>query len=85
MCGDGPEMDVTLLCDDTLMGTMVDRFGDGFSFDVPMPTIFSRKYTLTPAARSGVGCLQSAGKMKIIGPDWAKEQYSACLHAALSA
>lgn len=33
MCGDGPEMDVTLLCDDTLMGTMVDWFGDGFSFE----------------------------------------------------
>ena len=85
MCDDGPEMDVTLLCDDTLMGTMVDRFGDGFSFERADAHHFLAKINVNASSAFWGWVFAIGGKMKIIGPDWAKEQYSARLHAALSA
>ncbi len=85
LCGDGPEMDVTLLCDDTIMGSMVDRFGDGFSFERADAHHFLAKVHVNASSAFWGWVFAFGGKMKIIGPDCAKEQYSARLHAALSA
>lgn len=33
LCDEGMELDITLQCDDSMMGNMVDRFGDKFPFE----------------------------------------------------
>lgn len=85
MCGDGSEMDVALLCDDTLMGSMMDRFGDGFSFERAGTHHFLAKVHVNASSAFWAWVFAFGGKMKVVGPDRAKEQYAARLHAALSA
>ena len=85
LCDDGPEMDVALLCDDALMGSMVDRFGDRFSFERAGTHHFLAEVHVNACSAFWAWVFAFGGKMKVIGPDRAKEQYSARLHAALSA
>lgn len=80
---DGPELDVTLQCEDSTMGDMVDRFGDGFAFE----RAGSHQFRATVHVNTGStfwGWVFGFGqKIRIVGPEWAKKQYSDCLRAAL--
>lgn len=77
------ELDITLQCDDSMMGNMVDRFGDKFPFE----RADNHHFRATVHVNTGNafwGWLFGFGqKIKIIGPDWAKSQYAERLQAAL--
>ena len=83
LCDEGMELDITLQCDDSMMGNMVDRFGDKFPFE----RADNHHFRATVHVNTGNafwGWLFGFGqKIKIIGPDWAKSQYAERLQAAL--
>ncbi len=62
-----------------------DRFGDGFSFERAGTHHFLAKVHVNASSAFWAWVFAFGGKMKVVGPDRAKEQYAARLHAALSA
>lgn len=72
----GPEHQITLICDNTLIGKMIDRFGKGFEC-IP---VSDQAFKATVKASIGptfFGWLfQYAGKMTLAGPPEVIDQYN---------
>lgn len=61
---------------------MMDRFGDGFSFERAGTHHFLAKVHVNASSAFWAWVFAFGGKMKVVGPDRAKEQYAARLHGS---
>ena len=73
---DGDEVTVELECDNSLMKYMVDRYGIDIETEVYTEETFIAKVPATLSPTFFAWVFQFAGKMKIVGPEAAVEEYS---------
>lgn len=77
----GKECLVTLLCENILMNSIIDRFGE----DVPVQTVdadhFTAQVTVDLSSNFYGWVFASAGKMKITGPQEAVEGFREMLES----
>lgn len=83
MYGEGEEMDIDLLCENHLMNTLVDHYGNSFPFESVDDDHF-RATVHTVAGDTFWGWVfQYVGQMKVDGPERAKTMYYERLKAAI--
>mgnify|MGYP004568301981 FL=1 len=83
MCGKGPEMDITLCCDDTLMNNIIDRFGDDFAFERADESHFRATVHVNASDTFWGWVFEYVGRMKVEAPEEAKQIYRERLSRAL--
>ena len=83
MYGPGPEMDIVLLCDDSLMNSLIDRFGEGFSFLRADEAHFLATVHVNASDTFWGWVFEYAGRMRVQGPEEAKQMYRDRLALAL--
>lgn len=79
---DGEEMTVELVCDNSLMKVIVDRFGEDFETNPLTATTFKAKVRVCTSPTFYGWVFQFGGKIKILSPASAKQQFKAMLQAA---
>ena len=84
MYGDGPELDVILVCEDSLMNSVVDRFGTDFEFSRVDESHFRAKVHVNVSGTFLSWVFEYAGGMRIEGPEEAKQLYRERLKTALA-
>ena len=83
MYGKGPEMDITLCCDDTLMNNIIDRFGDDFAFERADESHFRATVHVNASDTFWGWVFEYVGRMKVEAPEEAKQMYRERLSRAL--
>ena len=83
MYGKGPEMDITLCCDDTLMNNIIDRFGDDFAFERADESHFRATVHVNASDTFWGWVFEYVGRMKVEAPAEAKQMYRERLSRAL--
>ena len=83
MYGKGPEMDITLCCDDTLMNNIIDRFGDDFAFARADESHFRATVHVNASDTFWGWVFEYVGRMKVEAPEEAKQMYRERLSRAL--
>lgn len=83
MYSSGPEMDITLKCDDALMNNIIDRFGDDFIFNRADDTHFLATVHVNASDTFWGWLFEYAGRMKVEEPEDAKQLYRDRLEKAL--
>ena len=83
MYGKGPEMDITLCCDDTLMNNIIDRFGDDFDFDRADESHFRATVHVIASDTFWGWVFEYVGRMKVEAPEEARQIYHERLSRAL--
>lgn len=83
MYGNGPEMDITLKCDDALMNSIVDRFGDDFGFERADDSHFLATVHVNASDTFWGWLFEYAGRMTVEAPAEAKQLYRERLTKAL--
>lgn len=83
MYGNGPEMDITLKCDDSLMNNIVDRFGTDFDFKRADDTHFLATVHVNASDTFWGWLFEYAGRMNVAAPEEAKQLYRERLEKAL--
>lgn len=79
---DGEEMTVELVCDNSLMKVIVDRFGEDFETNPLTAITFKAKVRVCTSPTFYGWVFQFGGKIKILSPASAKQQFKAMLQAA---
>ena len=83
MYGTGPEMDVILRCDDSLMSNMIDRFGEDFSFQRSDQNHFRATVHVNASDTFWGWVFEYVGRMRVEGPEEARQMYRERLMRAL--
>ena len=83
MYGKGPEMDITLYCDDTLMNNIIDRFGDDFTFVRADESHFFATVHVNASDTFWGWVFEYVGRMKVVAPEEATQMYRDRLSRAL--
>lgn len=83
MYGKGPEMNITLCCDDTLMNNIIDRFGDDFTFERVDESHFRATVHVNASDTFWGWVFEYVGRMKVEAPEEAKRIYRTRLSRAL--
>ena len=83
MYGKGPEMDITLHCDDTLMNNIIDRFGDDFTFVRADESHFRATVHVNASDTFWGWVFEYVGRMKVVAPEEATQMYRDRLNRAL--
>ena len=83
MYGKGPEMDITLCCDDTLMNNIIDRFGDDFAFERADESHFRATVHVNASDTFWGWVFEYVGRMKVEAPEEARQIYHERLSRAL--
>ena len=83
MYGKGPEMDITLCCDDTLMNNIIDRFGDDFAFERADESHFRATVHVNASDTFWGWVFEYVGRMKVEAPEEARQIYRERLSRAL--
>ena len=83
MYGKGPEMDITLWCDDTLMNNIIDRFGDDFTFVRADESHFLAIVHVNASDTFWGWVFEYVGRMKVVAPGEAIQMYRDRLSRAL--
>lgn len=83
MYGTGPEMDIVLLCDDTLMNNMIDRFGEDFAFERADEGHFRATVHVNASGTFWGWVFEYVGRMRVEGPAEARRMYRERLAFAL--
>ncbi len=84
MYSNGPEMDITLNCDDSLMNSIIDRFGSDFDFERADSSHFRAHVHVNASGTFWGWVFEYAGRMKIEGPEEAVRMYRDHLKTALA-
>lgn len=79
----GKETTVKIQCEDELMKYVVDRFGEEVKTKKKSKTTFVAEVPVALSPTFYGWVFQFAGKMKIISPEQAKEEYTAMIKSAL--
>ena len=80
---DGPEMEVTIECENSLLGNFIDRFGMDFECRPVSDQSFQAAVKACPGNAFFGWLLQYAGRMKLVSPQEAVSLYKAQLAKAL--
>ena len=79
----GPEMEVTIECENSLLGKFIDRFGMDFECRPVSDQSFQATVKACPGNAFFGWLLQYAGRMKLVSPQEAVSLYKAQLAKAL--
>ena len=74
---DGEEQEVELICDNELMKSVIDRFGENIHTERINDDQFKATVTVAASKTFYAWCFRFAGQMKIAGPRKVKKQYLA--------
>ena len=81
---DGPILDVTLKCENTMMKTIIDRFGDGVPTEISDSEHF-HAFVRVSASKTFYGWVFGmGGSIQIVAPSEAVEAYRDMLNRAIS-
>ena len=80
---DGSEMEVTIECENSLLGDFIDRFGMDFECRPVSEQSFQATVKACPGNAFFGWLLQYAGRMKLVSPQEAVSLYKAQLAKAL--
>lgn len=72
---DGEEQEVELICDNELMKSVIDRFGENIQTERVNDDQFKATVTVAASKTFYAWCFRFAGQMKIAGPRKVKKQY----------
>ena len=72
---DGEEQEVELICDNELMKSVIDRFGENIHTERINDDQFKATVTVAASKTFYAWCFRFAGQMKIAGPRKVKKQY----------
>ena len=72
---DGEEQDVELICDNELMKSVIDKFGENINTERINGDQFKVVVTVATSKTFYAWCFRFAGQMKIVGPRKVKKQY----------
>ena len=72
---DGEEQDVELVCDNELMKSVIDKFGENIHTERINEDQFKATVTVAASKTFYAWCFRFAGQMKIAGPRKVKKQY----------
>ena len=72
---DGEEQEVELICDNELMKSVIDRFGENIHTERVNDDQFKAIVTVAASKTFYAWCFRFAGQMKIAGPRKVKKQY----------
>ena len=72
---DGEEQDVELVCDNELMKSVIDKFGENINTERINDDQFKATMTVAASKTFYAWCFRFAGQMKIAGPRKVKKQY----------
>lgn len=72
---DGEEQEVELICDNELMKSVIDRFGENIYTERVNDDQFKATVTVAASKTFYAWCFRFAGQMKIAGPRKVKKQY----------
>ncbi len=75
MFGEGPEMDISLICDDAVMNSIVDRFGEDFEFSRADDSHFRAAVHVNASGTFFGWLFGYGGQIRIEGPEKAKKMY----------
>ena len=84
MYSNGPEMDITLRCDDALMNNIIDRFGEDFKFERADESHFLATVHVNASDTFWGWMFEYVGRMKVDAPEEAKQIYHERLSKALA-
>ena len=79
---EGPMLDVTLKCDNAMMKTIVDRFGEDVKTEISDPEHFHAKVTVSASKTFYGWVFGMDGAIRITAPREAVDTYNAMLHKA---
>ena len=84
MYSNGPEMDITLRCDDALMNNIIDRFGEDFKFERADESHCLATVHVNASDTFWGWMFEYVGRMKVDAPEEAKQIYRDRLSKALA-
>ena len=72
---DGEPQEVELLCDNELMKSVIDKFGENIKTERVSDEQFKATVNVSTSKTFYAWCFRFAGQMKIVGPKMVKEEY----------
>lgn len=72
---DGEPQEVELLCDNELMKSVIDKFGEGIKTERVSDAQFKATVNVSTSKTFYAWCFRFAGQMKIVGPENVREEY----------